>query len=318
LQDPDGLQNLQGLTHLQDLRLNGSAYNGDVSLKASMLSGLQRLTRLKLQNFHNYTEGTGLDPEVIAGKTQLEHLKVVKCRITGGSAGVAQLLSHLQPLQQLTYLHVGDGFFIRQASPPSAAYSALTGSSKLQHLDISSCLLPHDVWQHVFPAGRQLPNLWQLDVRGINRGNDSHSDMSTVPEASRLVSCCPGLQSLNMQSLQCTAELLAPLTGLSGLQELSLSPFSTTKGLGVVCQLTWLRRLYLGPSTKDTQTILRQRQLQQLTQLKQLTHLELVPQVHTGCKKRGLADSGTLVLSYEVTLPTASLGYYPSTTPSSS
>ena len=299
MQDPDGLQNLLGLTHLQDLRLNGSAYNGDVSLKASMLSGLQQLTRLELQNFHNYTEGTGLDPEVIAGKTQLEHLKVVKCRITGGSAGVAQLLSHLQPLQQLTYLHVGDGFFIRQASPPSAAYSALTGSSKLQHLDISGCLLPHDVWQHVFPAGRQLPHLRELDISGPRSADDYHDParrmIITTPEASRLVSCCPGLQSLNMRFLQYTAELLAPLTGLSGLQELSLSPFSTTKGLEVVCQLTWLRRLYLGPSTKDTQTILRQRQLQQLTQLKQLTHLELV-----GCKKRGLADSGTLVLSYEV------------------
>jgi hypothetical protein len=45
---------------------------------------------------------------------------------------------------------------------------------------------------------------------------------ATAPEGSRLVSCCPGLQSLEMRRLQHSAEQLAPLKGLSRLRRLQL------------------------------------------------------------------------------------------------
>jgi hypothetical protein len=74
---------------------------------------------------------------------------------------------------------------------------------------------------------------------------------------------------LNLQHLQYSSELLAPLTGLSSLQELSLCPKnSLAAGLRVVCKLTGLRRLELEVPVEAGE------QLLQLTKLQQLTHLE--------------------------------------------
>lgn len=99
-----------------------------------MLSGLQRLTCLKVKSSHN---GEQFEPDSLAGKNGLQHLEVVACCIPGGSAGIAALLAQLQHLEQLSYLkfqlHYGNGW----PSPPAAAYSAWTASSRLQHLEIS-------------------------------------------------------------------------------------------------------------------------------------------------------------------------------------
>jgi hypothetical protein len=102
----------------------------------------------------------------IAGKTHLQHLEVSECRIDGGSTGVAELLSHLQDMHQLTYLKLYGVLECRRAhNPPAAAYSALTASSEQQHLDIIGCIFPEDVWQHMFPVpGRQLSHLRVLNV----------------------------------------------------------------------------------------------------------------------------------------------------------
>ena len=84
------------------------------------------------------------------------------------------MLSHLQDLQQLTHLTLrgvlrkGWGT-TDSAEPPATAYAALTASSKLQHLDISSSKLPAGVWQHVFPPSRQLPHLHILDLGWVVR-----------------------------------------------------------------------------------------------------------------------------------------------------
>jgi hypothetical protein len=104
--------------------------------------------------------------------TQLQRLELVKCSIAGGPAGAAQLLSHLQALQQLTYLDVNNLDLTGRldsdsASPPAAAYSSLTASSKLLHLDISWGVLPAGAWQHMFPAGKQLPHLRTLIISHV-------------------------------------------------------------------------------------------------------------------------------------------------------
>jgi hypothetical protein len=105
-----------------------------------------------------------LEPGALAGKTQLQRLQVkyMHPKLTG--AQLAQLLSHLQPLQQLTNLNLAHSLTAdEQDSPPAAAYAALTASSKLQHLDLTCCTLQAGAWQHMFPAGRQLPQLLSLD-----------------------------------------------------------------------------------------------------------------------------------------------------------
>ena len=259
VQDPDGTRHLQqlGLTRLRHLGLDCVDAQ---AIPASTLSGLQRLTCLKVTRLYG---SCPMEPDALAGKPLLQHLVVVDSH-TASTAGVAQLLSHLQHLQQLTYLDLSGSLRSEEASPPAAAYAALTASSKLRHLDISRNHLRAGVWQRVFPAGRQLPHLLTLKVGDIG----SLSDPIAAPEGSSLVSCCPALQTLRMQHLQCSAELLAPLSGLSGLHELQLHPAGgSADGLEVLCRLTGLRRLDLLHCSGDPGLLL------QLTELKQLTHL---------------------------------------------
>ena len=52
----------------------------------------------------------------------------------------------------------------KKSNISAADFSALTASSKLQHLSLSRCWLPAGVWQHMFPAGRQLPQLRSLKI----------------------------------------------------------------------------------------------------------------------------------------------------------
>jgi hypothetical protein len=187
---------------------------------------------------------------------------------------VLQLLSHLQELQQLTHLGLPGTFaeaMMYAADPPAEAFSALTASSKLQHLDTSNNTLPAllaGVWQHLFPAGMQLPYLTSLDLSSISKpsGRDA-----TAPEGSLLVSCCPGLQSLDMQYLECHRHVLAPLRGLTGLHTLRLATDAAgeaAEGFEEVCQLTGLRRVDV-----MTHRTAKEGLLLQLAQLKQLTGL---------------------------------------------
>jgi hypothetical protein len=160
LQGPDeaspALQPLQALTRLVDLRLNNMGPRGGENqslVSDSMLSGMQHLTRLELCVVR-------LEAGPLAGKTNLQHLLVnPSCFVGGDVAGTAQLLSHLQHMQQLTHLALigvlqayemeygnpaddGSDSYQEHVDPPAAAYAALTASSKLQYLDIRLCSLP--------------------------------------------------------------------------------------------------------------------------------------------------------------------------------
>jgi hypothetical protein len=180
------LQPLQALTRLKGLRLY---FDGEAAaaVNSTMLSGMQHLTRLELFGLSE------LDPGALAPHTQLQHLELSDCLIRGAAAGVGQLLFHMQRLQHLTELQ-----FCCHDDPPGpvASYSALTASSRLRHLQISACKLPTGVWQHVFPAGRQLPHLHSLDVDSNELPSGGHA---TAPDGQRLVSCCPSLRLLSMQ-----------------------------------------------------------------------------------------------------------------------
>jgi hypothetical protein len=179
---------------------------------------------------------------------------------------------------------------VEERNPPAATYAAVTASSKVQHLSITECRLPAGVWQHLFPAGRQLLHLTSLDISAI--------DATAAPEGSRLVSCCPNLQSLNICYLQYPAKQLTQLQGLSGLHTLHLLTGTgreladdvsadTGETLQAVCQLTGLREL--GLMVNDAPTAMLVTQLQQLQRLPHLTvlyYLEGTPAVlkqEVGC-----------------------------------
>ena len=188
------LQHLVALKRLADLRLKLPGF--PCSIKASMLSSAQRLTHLQLQT----TDSSEFcfEPGVLAGKTLLQHLQLQCCYMAGHEAGYAQLLSELSKLQQLTCLILNRCLYVCEDGPSAKAYSALTASSKLQHLDVRECTFPEGVWQHVFPAGRQLPHMRELDISEVL------GIPLTAADGISLVSCCPGLQSLNMRGLPCS------------------------------------------------------------------------------------------------------------------
>ena len=228
------LQPLQALTLLADLRLEDIGCYSD--LTASMLSGAHNLTCLHVFGYH-------VEPAILAGKTQLQNVGLGLGSLSGKAAGVAELLSYLQPLQQLTRLSLP--FCLRYvAESPSGSnpvvYLALTASSNLQRLNMSQSILPADAWQHLFPAGRQLPHLTSLNISDVQQASGDHAP---APEGSRLVSCCPSLQCLDMRRLHYSTEVLPPLQGLSTLHSLNLAPFHNSCILEGLMQLTQLKQL---------------------------------------------------------------------------
>jgi hypothetical protein len=62
----------------------------------------------------------------------------------------------------LTLLALHDGPLDVPFPAAPAAYSSLTASSNLQSLTIEGANMPDGVWQHVFGAARQLPQLKSL------------------------------------------------------------------------------------------------------------------------------------------------------------
>jgi hypothetical protein len=248
-----------------------------------MLSGMCHLTRLAVLS-------AAFEPTALAGKPRLQHLELAVFTLQPPSAsGVAALLSKLQQQTQLTYLDLEHSVrTVEERNPPPAAYAALTASSKLQHLSISECRLPAGVWQHMFPAGRQLLHLTTLNISVIEQ---SSCGAMPAPEGSRLVSCCPSLQSLNMCYLRYRPQQLTQLQGLSGLHTLHLLtgtaqeladnvPADTGQTLQAVCQLTGLRKLRLMVDDAHTSRLVTQlQQLQRLPHLTMLDYLEGTPAV---------------------------------------
>jgi hypothetical protein len=263
------LQHLSALTGLVELDLY---LVNPYTVTASMLGGTLRLTRLQLSGLNDFC----LEPAALAGKTLLQHLKLSgRVQLGGdwrtGATGAAQLLSQphrLEQLQQLTCLVLWSSQKASGPLPAAAAYSALTASSCLQRLDISGSCLPEGVWQHIFPAGRQLLHMRVLDISNVRHPGAGLEAYAAAPEGTCLVSCCPGLQILDVSRLQYDTEL-AGLQRLSSLERLTLGhAFFLRDELEVLCQLTGLRELtVLVPSGAAEGPLL------QLTQLRQLTSL---------------------------------------------
>ena len=207
---------VQPLTRLVDLRLHSLVEEEEeYSCDISWLLGSPQLTRLELS-----CSGIAFEPGALADKRNLQHLLLRLC-IPDDSAGVEELLSQLRHQQQLTHLQLHSrALSLYRDRLPAAAFSALTASTQLQHLNIGPSRLPAGALEHLFPAGRQLPNLLSLD---ISAGQLLTRQWAAAPQGSRLVSCCPGLQSLNVRGLQCSAELLSALRGLHGLTQLQLT-----------------------------------------------------------------------------------------------
>jgi hypothetical protein len=73
INDAPLLQPLQALTRLVDLRLGGVPSNDEGNF-LKVLSGMQHLTHLELSQ--DILEEVDIEPEVMAGRTQLQHLQL--------------------------------------------------------------------------------------------------------------------------------------------------------------------------------------------------------------------------------------------------
>jgi hypothetical protein len=258
------LQSLQVLTGLVDMRL---AYLNEDSTYAGVLSGSHHLTRLEM-------DGCWVDPaSALGAKPKLQHPKLESFNIAGGAAGVppaiVQLMSQLQQLQEVTYLGVqGRLDIVDEVTTPPAAFSALTASSKLQHLQLDWCSLPEGVWQHMFFADRKLPYLQYLNI--------AHTGGHAAPSGS-LLSGCPGLTFLSVAGLRYYdahhgTQLLATYSQLPKLHTLCVAPADPLmQGLEAVWQVTGLKKLVL--RLHEEQIDDPEGLLLQLTQLKNLTQL---------------------------------------------
>jgi hypothetical protein len=263
-----------------------------------MLAGAVQLTKLTIAGVNHdddslydpYRADVCLEAGILANKTLLQYLYLGSCQIVGGAAGVAHLLSPLVSWHQLTYLNLINSLPEAYVDIPPAAYSSITASSKLQTMDLSDNTLPTGVWQHNLPVGMQLANLVSLVI--FDEDDPSGDDLP-APECSQFVSCCPGLQELNVTGLYdaglYNTEVLTPLRGLSGLYTLSLENEGVmTVFVDAVCQLTRLRELEL--NLLDTFGVLPPALLQ-LTMLQALTNLTLKhleeDVTHTVCGSHG-------------------------------
>jgi hypothetical protein len=289
------LQQLQQLTHLELAGVGLQCTADQAQSITRLLQALPRLVHLRLSSRlvlppeHQLLDNHALqddtsawsgshqltylwlpagdfDPNILAGMSRLRHLQQSVCKLLGGAGAASDLLSQLANLQQLTYLNLGGSLL----GPSGAAFSGLTASSMLQHLQINHCTLPAGVWQHMFPVGMQLLGLRVLD---ISFTRDLSGGYAAAPNGRLLVNCCPGLQELKMRHLHMDAEQLAPLTKLSDLHTLCVTVPDATRQdfMYSVCQLTGLRGLGLDASPDVEAEGL----LLQLTQLRQLEYLYL-------------------------------------------
>jgi hypothetical protein len=207
----------------------------------------------------------GLAP--LAGKAHLKHLELWPCFLLGHEDWLLAELQHLSQLTRLCLSNVDNHPSCHphlRMCPAAAAYSALTASSVLEKLHITGFKAQPGVWQHILPAGRQLPHLKALNV--------SITDTAGAPqqlEPADLVAACPGLQQLSLWGPYYTEQLRA-LTRLTGLWQLRVELVAGEEDEAeVLAQLTALQSLELDYSGNLAGG------LRSLTQLTQLTRLEV-------------------------------------------
>jgi Leucine-rich repeat (LRR) protein len=256
LQDADGLRHLQGLTSLEHLELSGM----QLTIRASHLSEMRSLKYLKVG--HNsdpnqtkrFCSSSSFEPGALAGKTQLQDVQLSHISIPGGSGSVG-LLSHLQ--QQLTQTKT---LIVDRLVPATPLCVTFEASIQLETVRISAKVSA----QQVFTIAKQFPNLRALEVKTCCQGR------ALCDPTRHLVSCCPELQSLVTPGFEYIAEVVAQLSELSSLTNLSLRPDSNA--WDAVCHLTRLRHLGVSvPAGKQGDWL---QLLRQLTDLKELTCLD--------------------------------------------
>jgi hypothetical protein len=248
---------LEQLTDLQCLQLASNR----LTVSASTTSGMQQLTHLELGFW------TKVEAAALGHLLHLQHLDI------WFDVDVAAALSHLQQMTQLTYLRWGAWDTDEDVPLPAAAYSALTASSHLQHLEVRSTAAIHaPLWQHLLPTARLMPHLQVLMTYELYHPDQPGWSCSDVP---RFVTSCPGLRKLTVGA-DCSSQQLAQLSGLTGLRQLAVgvvdNAIQPLAQMEALAELTALQGLTLFTSCG----------LDCVLELMQLRHLTSLVVQHTG------------------------------------
>lgn len=162
----------------------------------------------------------------------LQHVTLMCCDFTCGVGGNASttlaplegiataLLEWLSACVGLRHLDLYKA--LEALAPDPSAYSALTASSHLTHLDLICCRLPAGVRQWLLPTGRLLPQLcgsWLYLDRHLDTveayGNGGAVSMDS------LVCSCPALHALHWRGSR-RATAFAALRRLPRLRRLAV------------------------------------------------------------------------------------------------
>ena len=258
----ESLQHISALQHLQVLHLA----KPEVSIiSPSNTPGLAQLTGLHTLHL----SGANLDPAVLQDYTQLQHIKLDICALSGANSA-AVLLSVLGRQLQLQDLELSR----LQCDWPAAAsaFTAITASSRLQGLTLVMDGLPAGIWQAVFNRQQQLP---QLQSVMVGPGGSHFADLQgpaatdfSQEDISMLVDCCPGLQRLDVD-LQPGGVQLSALSQLTALTALSIHKATevSVKSLSALLRLQELSVHAVQPVSAPAMAF--------LTALRQLRHLDV-------------------------------------------
>jgi hypothetical protein len=147
--------------------------------------------------------------------------------------GVWELLAALQHLTQLQHLellncHLGSAEREpeQQAAGSCQCFSALTASTQLTALYLEDVgkLIPKAAFDHMFPAGRALPNLKDLHLSCKSWCHHDSPPCAEAAQVAMITASCPALQKLKLQGVtpmgfdsSCLLQLPPGVTRVEGL-----------------------------------------------------------------------------------------------------
>jgi hypothetical protein len=192
------------------VHLQGNSCQTEAFARPSMPPQLQQLAgllRLELRS-------CAVPPTVLGAFTRLQVLKLASCTLlpapddvddeevvfeTEGTAALLDVLAGMTCLQDLELSLPG----LDTVSTAPQRFSALTASTQLTRLAVdpfSSTPLAKGAARHMFPAGRQLPQLHELTIMPDDAGSDWPLTQWCIDSADihSIASCCIGLQTLDL------------------------------------------------------------------------------------------------------------------------
>lgn len=186
-------------------------------------------------------------PAALGSVTQLQRLCLYCCPLlpydTEGTTALLDVLPKLKSLQELKLHHAN----LDTVSIAPQRFSALTASSHLTRLEVvgkCNAPIPQAAVQHMFPAGRQAPQLQQLVIKPSRDGCCLDS-----AGLAAIICTCPGLQHLDI------ADAVQPSADVSALLQLPQSCTYLSVGgeafgdaaVPMIAQLTQLKVLSWSP-----------------------------------------------------------------------